>query len=173
MEKIVCQTCVSEKTALRCGLCDEATCKSCSQFLDSDAFSFLPEIPAPLSKEVYCHACFESQVRSAKEDYERTMAAAANIDVYFKDQGKETRLIPRSKTIKYVINECADRDELILRFAFRAVLDGFKTLVDVDITPVKMRDGTFQRTIFKGTAVPANAEEKHIIKDKSFRHNPN
>jgi hypothetical protein len=60
-----------------------------------------------------------------------------------------------------------------LRFAFRAVLDGFRTLVDVDVIPVKLRDGTFQRTIYKGSAVPANAEEKHIIKDKSFRHNPN
>lgn len=169
----MCETCRSAKTALRCGICEEATCKTCSQFLEPDAFSFLPVIPADLTEEVYCHACFESKVRTAHEEYERTKTAAANIGVFFKDQGKETRLIPRSKTIKYVIDECADRDELILRFAFRAVLDGFTTLVDVDITPVKLRDGTFQRTIFKGSAVPANAEERHIIKDKSFRHNPN
>lgn len=173
MEKAVCQTCLDEKTVLRCGICAEPSCKTCSQIIDQDAFSFLPVVPPELAKGVYCHACFESRVRAEQEAYEQTMAAAANIDVYFKDQGKETRLIPRSKTIKYVIDSCEGRDELILRFAFRAVLDGYTTLVDVDITPVKLRDGTYQKTIFKGSAVPARAEAKHIIKDKSFRHNPN
>ena len=173
MEKIVCQTCLDAKTSLRCGICDEATCKACSQIIDEDAFSYLPSIPPHLSKGVYCHACFESKVRAEKEAYDLTMKAAANVDVYFKDQGKETRLIPRSKTIKYVIEECEGRDELILRFAFRAVLDGFTTIVDVDVIPVKLRDGTYQKTIYKGSAVPAKMEAKHIIKDKSFRHNPN
>ncbi len=173
MEKIVCQTCLDAKTTLRCGICDEASCKTCSQIIDEDAFSFLPEVPDELTKGVYCHSCFESRVSEAKAHYDRTMEAAKNIDVFTSEQGKETSRIPRSKTIKYVIDKCESAEELTMRFAFRAVLDGFNSIVDVNIIAEKIRNGSYQTTNYKGSAVPANVEAKHIIKDKSFRHNPN
>jgi hypothetical protein len=103
MEKLVCGTCESAKTTLRCGICDEASCKICSHLFDEDAFSFLPKVSEVLKKGVYCHACFQTKVSQDVEAYEQTMAAARGVDVYFKDQGKETRLIPRAKNIKYVI----------------------------------------------------------------------
>ena len=173
MEKIKCATCASNKTTLRCGLCEEAACKTCAHLFDEDAFSFLPKVPDELAKGIYCHSCYVSQIEPHVEAYEKTMAAARKIDIYTIDQGKETRLIPRVKDIKYVIDNCADEKEMILRFAFFAVLDGYTTLVDVDILSEKVRDGTFQTTRYFGSAVPANAKPEHIVKDKSLRHNPN
>jgi len=100
------------------------------------------------------------------------MQAARQIDIYFKDQGKETRLMRREGE-PFIINECADREELILRLAFLGALNGFSTLVDVDIVGKKVREGSYQTTIYRGSATPANARPNQIPKDKSIRHNPN
>jgi hypothetical protein len=172
MEKALCETCRSAKTALKCGLCDEPSCKSCAHLFDEDAFSFLPKVPAHLCKGVYCHTCFQAKVAADVEAYEQMMERARKIDVYMIDQGKETRLIRREGD-PYVIKECADRDELILRLAFRAALDGFTTLVEVDVVGKKVRDGSYQKVIYSGSGIPANARAKQIIKDKSFRSDPN
>lgn len=123
-------------------------------------------------KGVYCQACFQAKVASEAEAYERTMELARDIDVYFKDQGKETRLIRRDAD-PFIIKECHDRDELILRLAFLTALNGFNTLIDVDVTGRKVRDGSFQKTIYSGLGVPANARPEHVVKDRSIRHNPN
>jgi hypothetical protein len=125
-----------------------------------------------MTKGVYCHTCYLANIEEQAEAYEKTMEAARNIDVYFADQGKETRRIKRTQ-IKYKIAACEDRDELILRFAFLAVLDGYSTLVDVDIVAEKKLDGTRQKTNYRGTASPANPQPGHTPKDRSIRHNPN
>ena len=173
MEKAVCATCESAKTTLRCGLCEDPSCKTCARLFDDDAFRFLPKVSAEFKKGVYCESCYQAKIAPTVELYEQTMTAAQNVDVFFKDQGKETRLIPRAKNIKYVIESCADRDELVLRFAFLAVLDGYSTIVDVDVVAVKVRDGSYQTTNYHGSAVPANARPDHIPRDRSLRHNPN
>jgi hypothetical protein len=173
MEKAVCATCESTKTTLRCGLCEDPSCKNCARLFDEDAFRFLPKVSDEIQKGVYCESCYQAKIAETAEAYEATMTAARNVDVYFKDQGKETRLIPRAKNIKYVINNCTDRDELILRFAFLAVLDGYSTIVDVDVVADKVRDGSYQTTNYHGSAVPANARPDHIPRDRSLRHNPN
>ena len=172
MEKALCETCRSAKTALRCGLCDEPSCKTCAHLFDEDAFSYLPKVPEHLTKGVYCHACFQAKIAADVEAYERTMELARKIDVYTKDQGKETRLI-RREADPFVIEECADRDELILRLAFLAALGGFTTLVDVDVVGKKVRDGSYQKVVYRGSGVPANIRANQIIKDRSFRDNPN
>jgi hypothetical protein len=172
MEKLVCATCQSPRNLLKCGLCSDPTCKTCAHVLSADAFSFLPKPAEHLTKDVYCNSCFQSKVANDLEAYEKMMTAAGQVDIYYKDQGKETRLIRREGP-PYVINECADRDELILRLAFLAAQDGFTTLVDVDIVGKKVRDGTYQTTTYRGSAVPANARKNQIPKDRSIRHNPN
>jgi len=172
MEKLLCGTCQVAHTTLKCGLCNTPACKACVHLFDEDAFSFLPKVPAHLSKGVYCNACFEAKVAADKDSYEKTMQAARQIDIYFKDQGKETRLMRREGE-PFIINECADREELILRLAFLGALNGFSTLVDVDIVGKKVREGSYQTTIYRGSATPANARPNQIPKDKSIRHNPN
>ena len=172
MEKVACATCQRARTTLRCGLCDAPACKTCAHLLDEDAFSFLPAVPDHLTKGIYCHDCFQARIAGEQESYERTMAAARAIDIYLKDQGKETRLIRRVSP-PVTVKGCSDRDELILRLAFLAAKDGFTTLVDVDVVGEKVRLGTYQKVVYRGSAVPAHARADQIPRDKSLRHNPN
>lgn len=172
MEKVLCDTCLSARTLLQCGLCKAPTCKTCSHFLDEDAFSFLPKVPEHLSLGTYCHACFEAKVAPELESYEDLMAAARQVDVYFKEQSKETRLI-RREDISYVISECADREELVLRLAFLAASNGFTTLVDVEIVGIKVREHAYHKTVFRGSATPAKVRPNQVMKDRSIRHYPN
>ena len=172
MEKLVCATCLDAKTPLKCGLCDEPSCKSCSHLLGEDAFSFLPVVADYLTKGVYCHACYESKISAEHQAYEKTMKAAEQIDVYLSDQGKETRWVRRDAD-PIIIAECDDRDEIQMRLAFQAVLGGFSTIVDVDIVGKKIRQGSYQKTVYSGYAMPTKPQERQIMKDRSLRHNPN
>ena len=172
MDKALCQTCQSEWTHLRCGLCEQATCKSCAHVLEEDAFSFLPKIPDHLSKGIYCHPCFNEKVAGEVEEYESKMETARNLDLYFKNQGKETRFVRRHAK-PLVINACVDRDELLLRLAFLAVHGGFKCLVDVEVTAQKVTNHAYQKSVFKGTAVPVNPAPHHLPRHNSNLSNPN
>jgi hypothetical protein len=165
MEKAACGTCLVAQTTLRCGLCEEPSCKTCAHFLELDAFSFLPKVPDLLTKGVYCHGCFQAKIAAEVETYEKTMEAARRIDVYFKDQGKETRLI-RREAPPFVIEACADRDELVLRFAFLAAQAGFTMLIEVDIVGKKVRHNSYQTTVYRGTAIPANARPRRAPKER-------
>ena len=172
MEKLVCGTCLDAKTTLKCGLCDEPSCKTCSHLLGEDAFSYLPVVPEILTKGVYCHSCYESKIAEQHQEYKKTLREAANVDIYLKDQGKETRWVRRDAD-PIEIKECEDHDELMMRLAFQAVLGGFTTLVDVDIVGTKVRKGSYQKTSYSGYAMPSKPKESQIMKDKSLRSNPN
>ena len=149
MEKATCETCQSEPTVLSCGICANATCKTCAHVLEEDAFSFLPEVPEHLTKGIYCNQCFEAKVAADVAEYELKMKAAGQLDLYFKNQGKETRFV-RRHAAPFVVKECVDRDELLLRLAFLAVHGGFKCLVDVEVTGLKVTNHAYQKLVFSG-----------------------
>ena len=172
MEKVICSLCEKNKTALNCGVCGCTACKYCAHILDENTFSFLSQIPAELSHGVYCPTCFADKVAAPLEDYNQKMEKAGDIDVFFKKQGKESRLI-RRELDPVKVDECSDRDELILRLAFKAVEAECNTLVDVEVNNEKIIKGSYQSTKWSGSGVPANANEKTVIHDKSFTHYPN
>jgi len=167
-----CSTCQKPKAKLSCGICHCSVCKNCAQFLEEDRFSFLAEIPKDLSHGVYCGSCFEEKVTPALQDYDQTMEQAKEIIVFYKKQGKETRLIKRLEPPVKVV-DCADHDETIMRLAFFAVKAGFNAIVDVDVTSEKVKFGTYQNLKWKGTAVPAYVDESRLPKDRSLWQNPN
>lgn len=83
------------------------------------------------------------------------LAKARNVGIYFKDQGKETRLLKRSEKPVRVL-DCPDREETLLRLAFLAVKAGFIGLLDVDIVATKVRDGAYQTSSWSGSGIPSN-----------------
>lgn len=170
MEKSVCCTCQKPKAALECGVCKEAVCKNCAQFLEEGSFSFLSHIPENLAHSAYCSPCFDAQVTSELSEYNRIMELAKDIHVFEKDQGKETRFFKRKEKALRVEN-CADRDETLLRLAFFAAKAGFNTLIDVDVTSEKVRSGTYQTQIWKGSGVPTTVDEGRLNR-KSKLKNP-
>ncbi|MGZ3691550.1 MAG: hypothetical protein ACXVAX_08600 [Pseudobdellovibrio sp.] len=167
-----CCTCQKTKTTQICGICKEDLCKSCTCFVDADSFSFLKNIPAELQHTAYCGSCYNTHVAEKLNAYNETKEKAAELSIFMKNQGKETRLIPR-KEKPFSIKDCADYNEAILRLAFFAVEAGFNSLLDVDLISKKVNIGGYQSTVWSGTAVPANVSDRKLLKDRSIWSNPN
>lgn len=112
--------------------------------------------------------CFEAKVAPVMEKYDSLMEQAGDVTVYFINQGKETRLIKRSDK-KLRIEECSDRDETLLRLAFRAVEAGYNTIVDTELTYEKHRDGSFKISNWKGTATAANLDDRNRPRESKLK----
>lgn len=153
MEKVACCVCQKPKATLKCGLCESPVCKYCAQFLEEGQFSFLPQVPAHLKNDTFCGPCFDAKIAPEVEAYNDTMRKAKNLTVFFTTDSKQTRNFKRlEKPIK--VNNCADREETLLRLAFQAALANFNAIIDVDIVSEKIRNGTYQTTKYSGTAMP-------------------
>lgn len=155
MEKVLCQSCSAQKTALRCEKCEEATCKKCSFFIDEDVFDHVELLPDNIQNKTFCTSCYHEGVYSVLEESREILERAKNVDVYGKDQGNETGLIKRIEK-PIVIKDADDREETLLRMAYYAAQKGFDTLVDVDIKSKKTGKGTYIKLIWDGYAVPVN-----------------
>ncbi|UOF00658.1 hypothetical protein [Bdellovibrio reynosensis] len=159
MNNSSCAICHSPKAPHTCGICSDSLCKNCAQFLEEDTFSFMRKVPEQLKHNVYCSPCYSSQVEPAIAKYDDMMKQAKNLEVYFKDQGKETRNFKRDVP-SYKIPKCTDREETLLRLAFFAVEDGYNALIDVDLRSEKIRNGSYQTLNWSGTALPANTKAR-------------
>lgn len=167
-----CCICQKTKTTLTCGCCQQDICKSCTEFVENDHFSFLKTIPPELNHSAFCSTCFTITVSPALVRYDALMEQARQIQVFEISQGKETRLIKR-KEAQLSVADCPDRQETILRLAFLAAERGFNAIIDTDIKPKKIRDGSYQHTIWSGTAIPAQITDRQLVKDRSIWSNPN
>ncbi|WP_413613263.1 hypothetical protein [Bdellovibrio sp. HCB-110] len=156
-----CCSCFSAKAPLECGICKSAVCKKCAQFLEEDSFSFLAKIPQDLSFNVYCPQCFDAKVAPELDSYNDTMERAKSIMVFFKDQGKESRLMSRKEPPVQVV-DCADREETLLRLAFFAAKANYNGLVDAELTSKKIREGSYQTHKWSGTAIPTHIDPKKV-----------
>lgn len=159
MKNSICSSCRLPKGTLECECCHAVQCKNCIQILKKNSFSFLKMIPQSLTFRNYCGACFDEKVLPELRLYEETMEKAKEVLVFFKGKGEETRLIRRvEKPIK--VTSCDDRDETILRLAFYAAQANFNALVDVTITPEKVRHEGYQTTKWQGVGVPVQVDPK-------------
>ncbi|MNY17090.1 hypothetical protein D3C86_1503880 [compost metagenome] len=163
METSSCSICHKPKANLECGACHSTICKKCAQFLDEDSFSFLPKVPAELSHTIYCYPCYDKTVAPELQSYEETIERAKHIQVYFNDQGKETRLLKRLEETVHV-RECADKEETLLRLAFFAARLNYNGIIDVSITSSKVRSGAYQTLKWTGSGIPAYIDPKRIMR---------
>lgn len=154
-----CQSCGKASSTLECGLCKEALCKNCAEFLEAETLAFLKPLPEDLSHAVYCGSCYAKTVAPALESYSDTLEKAKNVFVYLKKQGKETRLLKRTAPPVQVL-DCPDYDETLLRLAFLAVQDQYNAIIDVDITSEKVRHGGYQTLKWQGRAVPTHIDPR-------------
>ncbi len=172
MEKSICSICQKSKAALNCGICDIVICKYCAQFLEEETFSYLPEIPKDLSHSVYCQSCYQEKVEGPLQSYNQDLESAKEILVFFKNQGKETRLIKRLEDPIQVEN-CLDHQDVVMRLAFLAVQAKYNGIVDIVVSSEKVRTGTYQTLKWKGVGVPANIRADKLLRDKSLEQTPN
>ena len=62
------------------------------------------------------------------------MERAKNVQVFFKKQSKETRLVKRPERKPFRIEKCADEQETVMRMAFLAAQANYNALIEVDLT---------------------------------------
>ncbi len=167
MEKEKCITCGKSKALLNCGICTVFVCKHCAQIIEEDAFSFLDVQKPEMLHTTFCNTCFDEKIAPDLADYQQTMEAAKNIEVYFKDQGKETRLMKRIDVV-FKIVDCPDRNEAIMRLAFKTVKMGFNSVIDVDIIGKKVKMGAYQTHSYQATGVPSNIHSNNVVYDRSI-----
>ena len=156
--KDLCITCQKPNAQLTCGLCASSVCKYCARILDETDFEFLRPKPADLSHEVYCEPCYLAKVHEPYQKYSETLSKARNINVYYKAQSKETRLLKRREEPVKVEN-CLDEQQVLMSLAFLAAEAGYNGLIDVDVKSVKVRNGKYQTSTWSGTGVPANVRK--------------
>ena len=157
-EKETCSVCRQPKATIRCGSCEDPLCKSCEHFLEPDSFSFLEPVPKELQLIHYCPACYEEKVEPARESYERTMAAAKEVNIFFLADRNVPQLLKKSQAAIHV-KDCRDRDETILRLGFKAAELGFNSVVKVDVVAKQIRNLAYQTSAWQGTGIPADIDE--------------
>lgn len=159
-----CKTCRKPKANLHCHLCQDAICKSCTQFLNEESFGFQRIVPEDLKHTNYCINCFDEKVSGPLADYNEILDRAREVVLLFKNQGKLTRFIKRKEDVLSVDN-CVDKEEALLKLSFYAAEANFNTLIDVDVLPVKVMVGTYIKAMWKGTAVPTTMDPDDINPD--------
>lgn len=149
------------KKPFECLICATPLGKREVEFIDENTFLFLTALPAGLALGSYCVSCFDAHVRPEVETYQQKLDQAKNVNVFFLSQSKETRFVRRiEKPIK--VENCQDREEAILRLAFLAVEANKNSLVDVDLSSTKVRNGGWQSSLWSGRAIPADIDEANL-----------
>ena len=157
----VCKTCRKTKAPYSCGLCEESICKSCTQFLGEDHFSFLRKIPQELTHTTYCYNCFDDKVAAPLADYNETLEKAKDIFVFTKEQSKLTRLLKRVEP-PYHVDLCDDKEEALMKMSFYAVQDKFNALVDVTYKSKKIIVGSHKKAIWEASGVGMKVNPNEI-----------
>lgn len=165
MDDTSCAICQKPKAPYQCGVCACTLCKKCVRFLDEEQFSFFKEPPDVLTKGYFCNPCYSEKVEPEISRYDEIMARAKVVFVFNTEQGKETRLFSRLEPA-ITVSECPDHNETVLRLAFLAAQAGFNGLIDMKLSSEKIRNGSFQKLKWNGTAVPTHIDgEKLTLKE--------
>jgi hypothetical protein len=156
-----CVSCRKPQAKHECGLCGDAVCRSCEIFLDETTFSLRSDVPEELKHTYYCAPCHQAQVEPELERYQETLALAREVYVFY---GVSKHPLPILKKAKAEIKvpQCVDRDETILRLAFMAVEAGYNCLVEAEIASEKVRDHGYQKSAWKGRAIPAELDVERL-----------
>jgi len=163
MSKALCVDCRKPTQDFSCGVCKESLCKNCVEYLEPGSFSFLATVPEDLSHLRYCRFCFDGKVVPAREDYEEKMNEAKQVFVFFTTQ----KTMPAHKRAKdkVQIKDCPDRDETIMRLAFRAVEKGFNALIDTEVKCEKVRNEGWQKMKWQGQGYPAKVDADKLNRE--------
>lgn len=162
-----CVSCQRPKAQLRCGLCEERVCKRCVQEQAGDAFSFLSPVPPALAHLSYCPACYDREVAPARDRYDETMELARGVYFFFTTQKRHIHLIRKAPQAVKVEN-CPDRDETILRLAFRAAQGGYNAIIEGEVTSEKVRNEGWQTSRWRGRGVPALVDAAKLDRDDAL-----
>ena len=157
----ICVSCLTPKAKLVCVGFEGCLCKSCATFVDENTFPFLKALPEGLVTGSYCVECYGEKAKPTVDDYEDKMEQARNISVYMKNQGKEVTALRRAQ-FPVKVDGCEDKAEALLRLAFLTVAEGYDTIIHVELNARKVKDGSFQTSVWMGQGTPAERRKRRV-----------
>lgn len=158
------------KKQLPCISCESLVDKVDAQIVDADLFPYLNQMPKGIQEGVYCPQCFAIKVSDPLNQYQNQVDRAKNVNVFFAKQSKESRFVRRTEK-PLQVRECSDPDDVVMRLAFKAVEVNKNSIVDVAMTSHKVQNGKWHTTIWAGTAIPAQIDDREL--QRKFLTTPN
>ncbi len=111
----------------------------------------------------YCSPCFQAKIEPALESYNEIVEKAKSVYIFFVTQRKAPPVLKKSKETIH-IKECRDRDETILRLAFRAVEQGYNAVIEAEVSAKKIRNAGYQKSDWSGVGVAAEVRAETIAR---------
>lgn len=145
----------------KCKVCSLALKKGEAQFVDESTFEYLKVLPDEVTLGAFCYSCFDRIVGPQLDAYNEKLEQAKNVNVFYASQSKESRFV-RRKEKQIQVEDCDDKEEVVMRLAFIAVEAHQNTLLDVEITSIKTRNGGWQSSRWAGKAIPATVDESRL-----------
>lgn len=89
------------------------------------------------------------------------MEQAKEILVFTKEQSKITSRLKRNED-PYLVENCADQEEALMRMSFYAVQGNFNALIDIQYISKKIVIGSHKKAVWSATAVPITVDPSTI-----------
>ena len=155
--KATCPRCSAPRVSNACGICTTVVCKECIEFVDGVTFSYMSVVPDELKHTHYCMQCYNTTVAPALANYRSIMSRAKKVFIIDKPQ---RRPLPVTKQFKKAIQvkDCPDREETVLRLAFRAAELGYNAVLKTNVIYKKVRNAGYQKMIWEATGFPADLD---------------
>jgi hypothetical protein len=119
------------------------------------------EIPQDLSHGQYCLACWASKIQPALRRYNETMRRAK--EVLILDTPRRRPLVILKKFDEPLcVEECQDREETVLRLAFKAAELECNSVIKAKITYTKVRNAGYQKMMWQGTGIAATLDSRNL-----------
>jgi hypothetical protein len=115
-------------------------------------------IPKDLTLGQYCLPCYADKVRPQLMNYHLTMKRAKEVLFLDKPRRKPVKILKKLNE-PLLVEDCADREETILRLAFKAAELGFNSVIKADVNYKKIRNAGYQKMMWQGTGIAANLDE--------------
>ena len=89
------------------------------------------------------------------------MEQAKEILVFTKEQSKITSRLKRNED-PYLVENCADQEEAVMRMSFYAVQGNFNALIDIQFISKKIIVGSHKKVVWSATAMPITVDPSSI-----------
>jgi hypothetical protein len=124
-------------------------------------FSFYAVVPDELRHSYYCSSCQATVFAPALERYQELMERAREAYFFFCTQRKAVPVLKRERE-PLRVDRCPDRDETILRLAFKAVELGSNAVIEAEVVSEKVRNEGYQKSAWKGVGFAAVVDAERL-----------
>ncbi len=148
---------------MKCGFCEQAICKRCTEFVDAEMFLYMKSRSKELSHESYCSPCFVGKVQPAIENYNDIVTRAKQVYIVEKSPRHPFPILNMSNKALST-DVWPDRSATIMSLAFLAAEKGFNAVIKTKVVSRKVRNFGYQTMEWQATGFPALVDHVRVEK---------